>query len=87
MTYASQGEVQVLTVTVQNEGRELRETKLLRQFDECVRYLNQSLPEEHHIIYKAFDIANANKKWVLSFSFLARRFKSEDGGQAHRRCY
>ncbi|KAK5742852.1 phosphatidylinositol-3,5-bisphosphate 5-phosphatase [Elasticomyces elasticus] len=38
-----------------------RESKLLTQFDDCVKYLNQSLPTEGKIVYKAFDMSRASK--------------------------
>ena len=38
-----------------------RESKLLVQFEDCVKYLNQSLPTEGKIIYKAFDMSRASK--------------------------
>ena len=38
-----------------------RESKLLDEFDNCIKYLNQSLPEDKRIIYKAFDMSRASK--------------------------
>ncbi|KAK1065006.1 phosphatidylinositol-3,5-bisphosphate 5-phosphatase [Friedmanniomyces endolithicus] len=38
-----------------------RESKLLTQFEDCVKYLNQSLPTEGKIMYKAFDMSRASK--------------------------
>ncbi|TKA33564.1 hypothetical protein B0A50_00399 [Salinomyces thailandicus] len=38
-----------------------RESKLLSEFETCVKYLNQSLPEDKKILYKAFDMSRASK--------------------------
>lgn len=38
-----------------------RESKLLHEFKKAVDYLNQSLPTDKNIIYKAFDMSRASK--------------------------
>ncbi|KAF2459000.1 SacI homology domain-containing protein, partial [Lineolata rhizophorae] len=38
-----------------------RESKLLYEYQNAVQYLNQSLPEDKKIIYKAFDMSRASK--------------------------
>ncbi|CDO53352.1 similar to Saccharomyces cerevisiae YNL325C FIG4 Phosphatidylinositol 3,5-bisphosphate (PtdIns[3,5]P) phosphatase [Geotrichum candidum] len=38
-----------------------RETKLLVKFNECIRYLNQFLPEENRICYTSWDMSRASK--------------------------
>ena len=38
-----------------------RESKLLVEFQKCIEYLNQSLPEGKKIMYKAFDMSRASK--------------------------
>jgi hypothetical protein len=38
-----------------------RESKLLYEYQKCVEYLNQSLPEDKRMIYKAYDMARAAK--------------------------
>ncbi|KAK5121437.1 hypothetical protein LTR85_005270 [Meristemomyces frigidus] len=38
-----------------------RESKLLGEFENCVKYLNQSLPADKKIMYKAFDMSRASK--------------------------
>lgn len=38
-----------------------RESKLLHEFKSCIEYLNQSLPEDGRIMYKAYDMARAAK--------------------------
>jgi len=38
-----------------------RESKLLGEFETCVKYLNQSLPADKKIMYKAFDMSRASK--------------------------
>lgn len=38
-----------------------RESKLLVEFQKCIEYLNQSLPTDKRILYKAFDMSRASK--------------------------
>ena len=38
-----------------------RESKLLVEFEKGIDYLNQSLPKDKHILYKAFDMSRASK--------------------------
>jgi phosphatidylinositol 3,5-bisphosphate 5-phosphatase len=38
-----------------------RESKLLHEYENCVKYLNQSLPADRKIMYKAFDMSRASK--------------------------
>ncbi|GAB7346269.1 hypothetical protein MBLNU457_4994t1 [Dothideomycetes sp. NU457] len=38
-----------------------RESKLLGEFQNCIEYLNQFLPDDQKIIYKAFDMSRASK--------------------------
>ncbi|SMR61245.1 unnamed protein product [Zymoseptoria tritici ST99CH_3D1] len=38
-----------------------RESKLLHEFQGCINYLNQSLPEDKKILYKAYDMSRAAK--------------------------
>jgi len=38
-----------------------RESKLLNEFSNCIAYLNQFLPDDDKIIYKAFDMSRASK--------------------------
>jgi len=38
-----------------------RESKLLAELENCVKYLNQSLPEDKKMVYKAFDMSRASK--------------------------
>lgn len=38
-----------------------RESKLLHEYENCIRYLNQSLPVDKKIMYKAFDMSRASK--------------------------
>ncbi|KAG8884546.1 phosphatidylinositol-3,5-bisphosphate 5-phosphatase [Tulasnella sp. 332] len=39
-----------------------REMKLLREYTECVDYLNQFLPEDNKMIYRAWDMSQAYKE-------------------------
>lgn len=41
-----------------------RESKLLEEYTQCVRYLNQFLPPENKMIYRAWDMARAYKECV-----------------------
>ncbi|KAJ8606697.1 hypothetical protein MRB53_040779 [Persea americana] len=46
---------------VKSREKTARESKLLQGFQECLDYLNQSLPADKKIVYKAFDMARAAK--------------------------
>ncbi|KAK8052529.1 phosphatidylinositol-3-5-bisphosphate 5-phosphatase [Apiospora rasikravindrae] len=46
---------------VKARERTPRESKLLDEYTNCVNYLNQFLPDEHKIIYKAWDMSRAAK--------------------------
>lgn len=56
--YGSQ--VYVLNL-VKSRERTPRESKLSVEYKQGIDYLNQSLPEEHKIIYEAFDMSRASK--------------------------
>ncbi|KAK8080863.1 phosphatidylinositol-3-5-bisphosphate 5-phosphatase [Apiospora hydei] len=46
---------------VKARERTPRESKLLDEYTNCVNYLNQFLPDDHKIIYKAWDMSRAAK--------------------------
>jgi hypothetical protein len=46
---------------IKSRERTPRESKLLYEFQHCVEFLNQSLPEDKKIYYKAFDMSRASK--------------------------
>jgi phosphatidylinositol 3,5-bisphosphate 5-phosphatase len=46
---------------IKSRERTPRESKLLVEFQKCVDYLNQSLPQGKKIMYKAFDMSRASK--------------------------
>lgn len=46
---------------IKSRERTPRESKLLYEFQHCVDFLNQSLPEDRKIMYKAFDMSRASK--------------------------
>ena len=46
---------------IKSRERTPRESKLLVEFQKCVEYLNQSLPDDKKILYKAFDMSRASK--------------------------
>ena len=39
-----------------------RESKLLREYTNCVDYLNQFLPEDKKMVYRAWDMSHAYKQ-------------------------
>lgn len=42
-----------------------RESKLLLEYTQCVKYLNQFLPDEYKIVYRDWDMSRAYKEYVL----------------------
>ena len=46
---------------IKSRERTPRESKLLVEFQKCVEYLNQALPKDKNILYKAFDMSRASK--------------------------
>ncbi|KAI1322308.1 SacI homology domain-containing protein [Xylariaceae sp. FL0255] len=46
---------------VKSRERTPRESKLLKEYTNCINYLNQFLPDEHKIIHKAWDMSRAAK--------------------------
>ncbi|KAL9113050.1 MAG: hypothetical protein Q9227_002662 [Pyrenula ochraceoflavens] len=52
--------VYVLNLIKARERTE-RESKLLREFTDAIRYLNQFLPNDRKILYKAWDMSRASK--------------------------
>lgn len=40
-----------------------RESKLLEEYTQCVRYLNQFLPSDKRMLYRAWDMARAYKEY------------------------
>ncbi|KAI9756043.1 MAG: hypothetical protein M4579_004013 [Chaenotheca gracillima] len=46
---------------VKSRERTPRESKLLKEYTNAIKYLNQFLPEEKKIIYKAWDMSRASK--------------------------
>jgi microsomal dipeptidase-like Zn-dependent dipeptidase len=41
-----------------------RESKLLDEYTQCVRYLNQFLPPHKKMVYRAWDMSRAYKEWA-----------------------
>jgi phosphatidylinositol 3,5-bisphosphate 5-phosphatase len=39
-----------------------RESKLLEEYTQCVKYLNQFLPDEYKIVYRDWDMSRAYKE-------------------------
>ena len=46
---------------IKSRERTPRESKLLVAFQDCIEYLNQALPIDKRIMYKAFDMSRASK--------------------------
>ncbi len=42
-----------------------RESKLLDEYTQCVRYLNQFLPRDKKMVYRAWDMSRAYKESVF----------------------
>lgn len=60
-----------------------RESKLLDEYTQCVRYLNQFLPEGKKMVYRAWDMSRAYKEYVYwmskcRFSFIFFHRKTQD---------
>lgn len=49
-------------VPVQDKEPQPRESKLLHEYTECIEYLNQFLPEEKKMVYRAWDMSQAYKE-------------------------
>lgn len=54
-----------MRLTSRQTNDEDRETKLSREFIQCIRFLNQALPEQHRLLYVGIDISGLNKKCAL----------------------
>ncbi|KAF2492027.1 hypothetical protein BU16DRAFT_101477 [Lophium mytilinum] len=46
---------------IKSRERLPRESKLLREYENAIKYLNQSLPADKKILYEAFDMSRASK--------------------------
>ena len=46
---------------IKSRERTPRESKLLPAFEDCIKYLNQSLPDDKKIEYRAYDMARVSK--------------------------
>jgi len=51
----------MLILTKKARERTPRESKLLYEYQNALNYLNQSLPEDKKILYKAFDMSRISK--------------------------
>lgn len=63
-----------------------RESKLLDEYTQCVRYLNQFLPQGKRMVYRAWDMSRAYKECVVPFASGASRANSVDD-QEDPGCY
>ena len=41
-----------------------QESKLLEEYTQCIEYLNQFLPTDKKMVYRAWDMLCAYKEWV-----------------------
>jgi hypothetical protein len=48
-----------------------RESKLLDEYTQCIEYLNQFLPVDKRLIYRAWDMSRAYKEFVVCPAGLA----------------
>lgn len=46
-----------------------RESKLLDEYTQCMRYLNQFLPRDKKMVYRAWDMSRAYKESVFVVAF------------------
>lgn len=46
-----------------------RESKVLDEYTQCVEYLNQFLPTDKKMIYRAWDLSRAYKEYVCRFLY------------------
>ena len=54
------GAVHILNL-IKTKEKTPRETKLLKEFEQCVEYLNTFLPTQKKILYKSWDMSRASK--------------------------
>lgn len=55
------GVIQVLNL-IKTKEKNPRETKLLKEFEQCINYLNKFLPEAKGLQYKSWDMSRASKQ-------------------------
>lgn len=55
------GVVNILNL-IKTKEKTPRETKLLKEFEECINYLNIFLPKDKNLIYKSWDMSRASKQ-------------------------
>ena len=51
--------------SIQARERTPRESILLKEFTNAIEYLNQFLPEGKKLLYKAWDMSRASKRYVV----------------------
>ncbi|GCE99896.1 phosphatidylinositol-3,5-bisphosphate 5-phosphatase [Zygosaccharomyces mellis] len=62
MLFQRYGTVQVLNL-IKTREKKPREVKLLREFEQCIAYLNQFLPGHKRIDYTSWDMSRASKQY------------------------
>lgn len=62
MLFQRYGTIQVLNL-IKTREKKPREVKLLREFEQCITYLNQFLPENKRIDYTSWDMSRASKQY------------------------
>lgn len=61
MLFQRYGKVEVLNL-IKTKEKTPRETKLLKEFEQCIIYLNQFLPDDKKIQYTSWDMSRASKQ-------------------------
>ena len=54
----------------QARERTPRESILLKEYGEAIQYLNQFLPGNEKIRYKAWDMSRASKRFAMAFAYV-----------------
>lgn len=62
MLFQRYGTVQVLNL-IKTREKKSREVTLLREFEQCINYLNQFLPDDKRIEYTSWDMSRASKQY------------------------
>lgn len=62
MLFQRYGTVQVLNL-IKTREKKPREVTLLREFEQCINYLNQFLPDNKRIDYTSWDMSRASKQY------------------------
>lgn len=67
-----------LAYILQARERTPRESILLKEYANAIQYLNQSLPASKKILYKAWDMSRASKRYSSSWPLVQTDLNSRD---------